>query len=88
MIRLLFDADAIRPPLTGIGYYALALAREFSRLSTDIELHCLQWGRLTELEYVERGLCQPVNPLAFTIQTAVACDIPEIQTVEPASGAG
>ena len=64
MIRLLFDADAIRPPLTGIGYYALALAREFSRLSTDIELHCLQWGRLTELEYVERGLCQPVNPLA------------------------
>ncbi|MDW5416961.1 glycosyltransferase family 1 protein [Iodobacter sp. CM08] len=63
-INILFSAQGMIPPLTGIGRYATSLSRAMQQFETDIDLDYYQFGRVskkTNNEYLLSKLRNMVN---------------------------
>lgn len=63
-INILFSAQGMIPPLTGIGRYATSLSRAMQQFETDIDLDYYQFGRVskkTNNEYLLSKLRNLVN---------------------------
>ncbi|QBC43108.1 glycosyltransferase family 4 protein [Iodobacter fluviatilis] len=63
-INILFSAQGMIPPLTGIGRYATSLSRAMQQFETDIDLNYYQFGRVskkTNNEYLLSKLRNFVN---------------------------
>ncbi|MEN9659374.1 MAG: hypothetical protein RL571_2839 [Pseudomonadota bacterium] len=52
-INILFSAQGMIPPLTGIGRYATSLSRAMQQFETDIDLDYYQFGRVSKKTYNE-----------------------------------